>query len=75
VKKPALPEPTIPGFAESVRTWLQIICGRRNNRVTVPEPLTLTVSNPPTQAEVRALLAHVNRVTVSLHALVNRLDQ
>lgn len=75
MKKPALPEPAVPGFADSVRTWLQIICGRRNNRVTVPEPLALTISNPPTQAEIQALLAHVNRVNVSLQALVNRLDQ
>jgi len=75
MKKPALPEPTIPGFAESVRTWLQTICGRRGNRIQVPAPLTLTFSNPPTQGECQALLVYTNRLNATLKALIDRLDQ
>lgn len=75
MKKPALPEPTQPGFPAAVRMWLQIICGRRTNRIEPPPYPSLTFSSSPTKAECEALLAYTNRVNAAVHALIDRLDQ
>lgn len=60
---------------DAARGWLQIICGRRGNRIVpVPAPV-LTFSGSPTQAECEALLAYTNRVNATLTALIDRLDE
>ena len=75
MKKPALPDPANQGFPEAIRTWLQIITGRRENRIPLPAYTALTISNPPTQAECRALLAYSNKINDALRALIGRLDE
>ena len=75
MKKPALPDPTNRGFPEAVRSWLQIMTGRRENRIALPPFQVITISNPPTQAECRALLAYSNSMNTALRALIERLDE
>lgn len=64
-----------PGFVRAVKDILEIVCGRRNNRVAVPEIRTLTFSSPPTQAECQALNAYINAHALAFKALVARFDE
>ncbi len=70
IKKPGIPGDT----AKWLRTMLEIIIGRRNNKITVPKRQTLTFSSPPTKAECEALYSYVNAVRESHEQIVNRLD-
>lgn len=70
LKKPGVPS----GTPEWLKTTLEIMLGRRNNKITVPGEQALTFSATPTQAEVQALYAYLNEVRGSLNELVNRLD-
>jgi hypothetical protein len=75
MKKPALPDPSNRGFPEAIRTWLQIMCGRRENRIEPPAFRPLTFSASPTKAECEALLTYTNDVNRALRALIERLDE
>lgn len=70
MKKPAIPD----GTPIWLRTTIEIICGRRKNRIAAPPARTLTFSSPPTQAECEALYAYVNEVRTALGQLISRLD-
>jgi hypothetical protein len=69
-KKPGIPSDT-PAW---LRTMLEIITGRRGNRITVPVLQTLTFSASPTQAECEALYAYVNATRAALEEVITRLD-
>lgn len=70
LKKPGIPNDT-PAW---LKTTIEIVLGRRGNRIEVPEQQTLTFSSTPTQAECEALLNYTNTVRSSLEQLINRLD-
>lgn len=74
-------KPSIPDRYPPDRTWfkavqdnLEILAGRRSNRITIPTLSTLTFSSPPTQAECNALEAKLNAVFQLLTQVINRLD-
>jgi len=58
----------------SVVELLEIIVGRRNNKIKAATLTVLTFSNPPTQAEVQALYQYTNRVLESVASLLERLQ-
>lgn len=70
IKKPGIPA----GTPDWLKTTLEIVLGRRGNRVTPPPAQTLTFSSTPTKAECEALYAHVNNVHSALTDLINRFD-
>jgi hypothetical protein len=70
IKKPGIPVGTPPWL----KTMLEILTGRRGNRITLPAFRTLTFSAPPTQAECEALYAYINSVRDSLEQLISRMD-
>lgn len=78
MKKTTVPDtdgkPT-PEFVRAVKDHLEVMTGRRRNRITLPTLQLLTFSNPPTQAECNALLAYTNAWAVVIKALVGRLDE
>jgi hypothetical protein len=57
-----------------LKTMLEIILGRRGNRITIPAEQALTFSSTPTQAECEALLAYTNQVRSALEQVITRLD-
>ena len=69
-KKPGIPAGT-PAW---LKIFLEIIAGRRGNKIAVPLRQNLTFSATPTKAECEALYSYVNDMRASLDALVNRLD-
>jgi len=69
-KKPGIPAGTPPWL----KIFLEIIAGRRGNKIAVPLRQNLTFSATPTKAECEALYSYVNDVRASLDTLVNRLD-
>jgi hypothetical protein len=69
-RKPGIPAGT-PAW---LKIFLEIIAGRRGNRIAVPPRQNLTFSATPTKAECEALYSYVNDVRGSLDAVVNRLD-
>jgi hypothetical protein len=70
IKKPGIPT----GTPDWLKTTLEIVLGRRGNRITPPPAQTLTFSATPTKAECEALYAHVNNVHSALTDLINRFD-
>lgn len=70
IKKPGIPVNT----PEWLKTLLEILIGRRNNKITVPKFEELTFSSTPTKAECEALYSYVNSVRSSLESLINRFD-
>jgi hypothetical protein len=70
VKKPGIPR----GTPEWLKTFLEIISGRRGNRILIPPLEILTFSATPTKAECEALYSYVNKVRASVADLINRLD-
>lgn len=62
------------GAWSSAVELLEIIIGRRDNKIEAPVLTVLTFSNPPTQAEVQALYQYVNRVRGAVAALLDRLQ-
>jgi hypothetical protein len=58
-----------------VRDHLEVMTGRRRNKIALPTLQQLTFSNPPTQAECAALLAYTNAWAVVIKALVGRFDE
>jgi hypothetical protein len=71
MRKPSIPD----GAPIWLRTTLEILCGRRKNKISVPPPRTLTFSSPPTKSECEALYAYVNDVRNSLQSLIERFDE
>lgn len=77
MKKPSVPDTNGEATAElvrAVRENVNVMAGRRNNKISVPSVQTLTFSSPPTQAECQALNAYVNAWAVAFKALVARFD-
>ena len=70
IKKPGIPAGT-PAW---LKIFLEIIAGRRGNKIAVPPRQNLTFSATPTKAECEALYSYVNDMRASLDTLVNRLD-
>lgn len=70
IKKPGIPSGT-PAW---LKTMIEILIGRRGNRITRPEFRPLTFSATPTRAECEALYAYVNTVRDSLEQLISRMD-
>ena len=70
IKKPGVPT----GTPDWLKTILEIVLGRRGNRIMVPAEQTLTFSSTPTKAECEALYQYTNSVRTALDSLVNRLD-
>lgn len=70
VKKPGIPNDA----PQWLRTMLEILTGRRGNRIEVPKAKTLTFSATPTKEECEALYSHIQEVRNSLEQLINRQD-
>ncbi|SDZ85747.1 hypothetical protein [Nitrosospira multiformis] len=70
IKKPGIPVGTPPWL----KTMLEILTGRRGNRIALPAFRALTFSAPPTRAECEALYAYINSVRDSLEQLISRMD-
>lgn len=70
IKKPGVPVGT-PAW---LKIMLEILTGRRGNRIALPAFRALTFSAPPTQAECEALYAYINSVRDSLEQLISRMD-
>jgi hypothetical protein len=78
MKKPNIPETNgkpIPEFVRAVKDNLEIITGRRRNRLDLPDIQTLTFSAAPTQAELQAFNNYVNEWGKAMVALMARLDE
>lgn len=75
-KKPAINRTFPPDRAawEAAVETLEILTGRRGDKITVPALTTLTFSSPPTQAECQALYQYTNRVRDALEKVIVRLD-
>lgn len=77
MKKPSIPDTggdATSSFVRAVKDILEIVCGRRKNKLNLPDLQTLTFSSPPTQAECQALNAYVNEWGKAMIALTARLD-
>ena len=70
IKKPGIPA----GTPEWLKTMLEILTGRRGNRIEAPRFQALTFSTMPTRAECEALYRYTNTVRDSLEQLINRMD-
>lgn len=70
MRKPSIPS----GVAPWLREILEVVIGRRQNKIDVPPARALTFSATPTKAECEALYAYVHDVRAALDALVSRLD-
>jgi hypothetical protein len=75
-KKLQIPQCTVATteFVLAVRDILEIITGKRNNKIKLPTLQTLTFSSPPTQAELNAFFAYQQTWHQAIQALVSRLD-
>jgi hypothetical protein len=65
-----------PEFVRAVKDNIDAMTGKRGNSINLPDiqtiaTQTLTISNPPTQAEVQALNTYVNTLMGSMNAYVN----
>lgn len=70
IKKPGIPA----GTPEWLKTMLEILTGRRGNRIEAPQFQALTFSAMPTRAECEALYRYTNTVRDSLEQLLSRMD-
>lgn len=70
LSKPGIPADT----PEWLRTNLEIMLGRRNNKIEVPALRELVFSGQPTKAECEALYAYTNDVRRALDDLTRRFD-
>jgi hypothetical protein len=71
----AIRKPGIPGGTPAwLKTTLEILTGRRGNRVEMPKFQALTFSDAPTRAECEALYRYINAVRYSLEQIIKRLD-
>ncbi len=76
MKKPALSRnyPPDKSLMDAIIENIEVITGRRKNRITVPSKPTLTFTATPTKAECEALYAYVNSVRDALSSVLERLD-
>jgi hypothetical protein len=76
MKKPHIPEHTDSSFGRCVKQVLDILTGRRENKL---EPLYLNLRTAaganPTKAEYDALCADVVETREKLNALIARFDE
>jgi hypothetical protein len=70
VKKPGIPT----GTPEWLKTMMEILTGRRGNRIEVPKFQQLTFSETPTQSECEALYSYTNTVRAALEQVISRMD-
>ncbi|HEU4855013.1 MAG TPA: hypothetical protein VFS89_06955, partial [Nitrosospira sp.] len=70
IKKPGIPA----GTPEWLKTMVEILTGRRGNRIAVPKFQTLTFSPNPTRVECEALYAYTNEVRSAVETIITRLD-
>lgn len=70
IKKPGIPV----GTPDWLKTTMEIMTGRRGNKIEVPKFQALEFTATPTKAEVEALYAYTNIVRDSLEQLINRMD-
>ena len=72
---PVLRKPGIPlGTPIWLKTTIEILTGRRGNRVEVPKFQALSFSATPTKAECEALYRYINSMRHSLEQIIKRLD-
>lgn len=77
MKKPAIPDTggkATPDFVQRVKENIEVITGRKKNKITPVTIQTLTFSNPPTQAECQALNGYVNSIMMNVRDLLARFD-
>lgn len=70
VRKPGVPA----GTHEWLKTMVEILTGRRGNRIPAPPARALTFSDTPTRTECEALYAYVNEVREAVDRIITRLD-
>jgi hypothetical protein len=70
VKKPGIPA----GTPDWLKTMVEILTGRRGNRIEVPKFQQLTFSQTPTQAECEALYSYTNAIRATLEQVIARTD-
>lgn len=70
IKKPGIPA----GTPEWLKTMVEILTGRRGNRIAAPRFQALTFSPNPTRAECEALYAYTNEVRSAVETIITRLD-
>lgn len=70
IKKPGIPA----GTPEWLKTMVEILIGRRGNRIAVPKFRTLTFSANPTRMECEALYSYTNEVRRAVETIITRLD-
>ena len=70
LKKPGIPA----GTPEWLKTTMEILTGRRGNRIEMPKLQRLTFSETPTQSECEALYSYTNAVREALEQVISRMD-
>lgn len=70
IRKPGIPA----GTPEWLKTMIEILVGRRGNRIAPPLYRTLDFSASPTKAECEALYSYTNEVREVVEKIVTRLD-
>ena len=70
LRKPGIP----PGTPIWLKTTIEILTGRRGNRVEVPKFQALSFSATPTKSECEALYRYINNMRHSLEQIIKRLD-
>lgn len=73
--KPDLPDPTSPEFLAKLKVIIQIVTGRRKNKILVGAiTSTDAAASTPTQAEFNALRADLVETRRKLLDLIARFD-
>jgi hypothetical protein len=70
LKKPGIPA----GTPDWLKTTMEILTGRRGNRIEAPKFQRLTFSETPTQSECQALYSYTNAVREALEQVISRMD-
>lgn len=80
-KKQSIPALVIPPefrpmarFFEAVKENIDIITGRRSNKIAIVNVKKLVAAAAPTKAEYDALAVYVSEVATAVNALIARLD-
>lgn len=72
--KPALPNPDDPSFGTQVKTMLEILTGRRGNKIAKLFPKLNTSVAAPTKAEFDVVCAQVETLQEKINELISRFD-
>ncbi len=70
IKKPGIPA----GTPDWLKTMIELLTGRRGNRIMPPAFRALTFSAVPTRAECEALYIYTNDVRIAVERIITRLD-